>query len=97
MKKGLQLFFGKYLFRQLLRTGYFAVFFAMMFSLPVYAYIDPASTAIVTQIVAGVFISLGVAFGIFRRKIAIFFKNLQVKATQRKIEKQIQKENKKDG
>jgi len=37
------------------------------------AYIDPATTAMLTQIIAGVFITLGVVFGVFRRKIIMFF------------------------
>ena len=42
-------------------------------------YIDPASTALIWQILAGIFISLGVVFGIFWRKITTFFKSLWVK------------------
>jgi len=52
------------------------------------AYIDPATTAMLTQIIAGIFITLGVVFGVFRRKIILFFKNMSVKRTQRKIEKE---------
>ena len=63
----------------------------MCFTIPVFAYIDPATTAMITQVVAGIFISLGVAFGVFRRKIVLFVKNLSIKRTQRKIEKQNRK------
>jgi len=52
------------------------------------AYIDPATTAILTQIIAGVFITLGVVFGVFRRKIMLFFKNQSVNRAKCKIEKQ---------
>ena len=52
------------------------------------AYIDPATTAMLTQIIAGVFITLGVVFGVFRRRIIMFFKNMSVNRTKRKIEKQ---------
>ena len=55
------------------------------------AYIDPATTAMLTQIIAGVFITLGVVFGVFRRKIIIFFKNMSVNREKRKIEKQAAK------
>ena len=58
---------------------------------PVYAYIDPATTAMLTQIFAGIFISAGVLFGIFRRKIIMFFKNIGIKLTKKKIEKQNKK------
>jgi len=55
------------------------------------AYIDPATTAMLTQINAGVFITLGVVFGVFRRKIILFFKNMSVNRTKKKIEKQAAK------
>jgi hypothetical protein len=58
------------------------------------AYIDPATTAMLTQIIAGVFITLGVVFGVFRRKIILFFKNISVNRTKRKIEKQNAKQEK---
>ena len=58
------------------------------------AYIDPATTAMLTQIIAGVFITLGVVFGVFRRKIIFFFKNMSVNRTKRKIEKEAEKQNK---
>ena len=69
-------------------VAYFVFFFGMLFTTNVSAYMDPATTAMLVQIVAGVFITLGVAFGIFRRKVFLFFKNMSIKRTQRKIEKQ---------
>jgi len=51
-------------------------------------YIDPATTAMVTQIIAGIVISVGVAVGLFWRRIVLFFQNLRIKQTQRSIEKQ---------
>lgn len=65
---------------------------ALLFEKSASAYIDPATTAMLTQIFAGIFITLGVVFGIFRRKIIMFFKNLSVKMTKRKIEKQASKQ-----
>ncbi|MCL2424846.1 MAG: hypothetical protein FWD05_00760 [Oscillospiraceae bacterium] len=76
-------------------TMYFLFFFSMLLTTPALAYIDPATTAMLTQIIAGVFITLGVVFGVFRRKIILFFKNMGVKRTQRKIERQAEKQNKK--
>ena len=55
------------------------------------AYVDPATTAMIIQIVAGVCISVGVALGIFRRKIALFFQGLKVKLTKKKIERENKK------
>jgi len=64
----------------------------MFFTVPASAYIDPATTAMLTQIIAGLFITLGVVFGVFRRKIILFFKNASVNRTKRKIEKQVKKQ-----
>ncbi|MCL2819424.1 MAG: hypothetical protein FWD38_01110 [Oscillospiraceae bacterium] len=58
------------------------------------AYIDPATTAMLTQIIAGAFITLGVVFGVFRRKIIMFFKNMNVNRIKRKIEREAEKQNK---
>jgi len=52
------------------------------------AYIDPATTAMLTQIIAGVFITLGVVFGVFRRKIIMFFKNMSINHAKKKIERE---------
>ena len=73
-------------------TVYFTIFICMLFTMPASAYIDPATTAMLTQIIAGVFITLGVVFGVFRRKIIMFFKNASVNRTKRKIEKQAKKQ-----
>jgi len=73
---------------KLICTVYFTFFVIVFLTLPVSAYIDPATTAMLTQIIAGIFITLGVTVGIFRRKIFMFFKNLSVKRTARKIEKE---------
>ena len=78
---------------RIFNLAYFAFFIGMCCAIPAYAYIDPSSTAMITQIVAGILISLGVAFSVFRRKIVLFFKNLSVKRVQRKIEKQNRKTN----
>jgi len=69
----------------------YIVFLLNMYAIPAYAYIDPATTAMITQVVAGIVISTGVALGVFRQKIILFFKNLSVKWTQRKIERQNEK------
>jgi len=74
--------------RKWLATAYFLVGFAMLFTGTALAYIDPATTAMLTQIIAGAVITLGVVAGVFRQKIIMFFKNISVKRTQRKIEKQ---------
>jgi len=54
-----------------------------------FAYIDPTTTAMLTQIIAGIFISLGLALGVFRQKVIMFFRNLKIKIIQKKIEKKL--------
>ena len=71
-------------------VAYFFVFFSMLTSFTASAYIDPATTAMLTQIIAGVFITLGVVFGVFRRKIIMWFKNQSVNRTKKQIEKQVE-------
>ena len=66
---------------------YFTFWFSLYLSVPALAYVDPATTAMITQLVAGLFISAGVLFGVFRRKIVLFFRNISVKRAKRKIEK----------
>ena len=58
----------------------------------IHGYIDPATTAMITQIVAGIVISIGVTCAIFRNRIVLFFRNINIKLTQKKV----QKENRKD-
>ena len=77
--------------RKSLALAYFLFFTVAYCTVPASAYIDPATTAMLTQIIAGVFITLGVVFGVFRRKIFMFFKNISVKRTARKIEKENRK------
>ena len=56
-----------------------------------FAYIDPATTSYIVQIVAGVVISLGVVLGIYWKKISMFFMNQKVKRMKKRIEKQADK------
>jgi len=58
------------------------------------AYIDPTTTAMLTQIIAGIFISLGLALGIFRQKVVMFFRNLKVMVIRKKIEKESKRQGK---
>jgi len=78
--------------KRILVTGYFIVGFSLLLSGTASAYIDPAMTAMLTQIIAGVFITLGVVFGVFRRKIILYFKNMKINRTKRKLEKQSEKQ-----
>ncbi len=53
---------------------YFFNCFFLLFTVPVYAYIDPSAVTYVIQAVAGVLIALGAVLTIFRHKIFAFFK-----------------------
>jgi hypothetical protein len=71
-----------------LRLLYFAGLVSVLLRTSASAYLDPSTTAMITQIAAGALISLGIVVGIFRQKIILFFKNMKVKRIQRKIEKE---------
>jgi len=81
---------------RVLSVAYFLFFFSELFTISASAYIDPATTTMIIQVAAGVFITLGVMLGVFRRKVVLFFKNISVQMTQRKIERQALKQNGKD-
>lgn len=49
-------------------------------------YIDPATTAIIWQVLVGVFVAFSLALGIWWRKISTFFKGLFVKGFSKKGE-----------
>jgi len=75
-------------FRRVMVRLYFFIGFSALLTITASAYIDPATTAMLWQIVAGAIITLGVFLGVFRQRIFMFFKNMSVKRTQRKLEKQ---------
>lgn len=51
------------------------------------AYIDPATTALIWQILAGFFITMGVVLGIWWTKISTFFASVWVKIFGKKKKK----------
>ena len=57
----------------------------------IFAYIDPATTSYIIQIVSGIVISCGVAAGIFRKRIQIFFRNKKLQALEKKLTKEAEK------
>ena len=54
-------------------------FFSLL-SQPVHAYIDPATTSYLIQIISALVITLGVTLGLFFNRIRIFFMNIRIKA-----------------
>lgn len=76
-------------------TGVFAVYFllmTLMLSTSALAYIDPAATSYIVQIVAGVVIACGVAVGVFWKKIRLFFKNKKMARLEKSLSKKAQKD-----
>ena len=74
--------------KRLIGLVYF-VFFGMLLTLrSASAYIDPATTSYIIQIVAGVFIALGATVAIFWRKISFWFKKKKAMRARKKKEKE---------
>jgi hypothetical protein len=81
--------------KKLLRnTGIFISYFMLtmvMLSITAHAYIDPAATSYVIQIIAGVVIACGVAVGVLWKRIKMFFKNLRMKRLEKSLSKKAEK------
>lgn len=67
---------------KLLTFTYFFNCFYALFTVPVYAYIDPSAVTYIIQGVAGVLIALGAVLTIFRHKIAAIFKGKKKQNTE---------------
>lgn len=81
--------------RFLRNTGIFAAYFLLttiMLSSTAHAYIDPAATSYIVQIVAGVAIASGVAVAVFWKKIRMFFRNLKMKRLEKSLTKKAEKQ-----
>jgi len=64
----------------------------LMLSTTAFAYIDPAATSYIVQIVAGVVIAAGVAVGIFWKRIRRFFKNIKLKRLEKSLTRKAEKQ-----
>ena len=60
--------------KNLLKLVYFMICMSFMFCVNTYAYLDPSSATYILQIVAGLFVVGGMAFGIFWHRIKRLFK-----------------------
>lgn len=56
-------------FKSLLKYTYFSIAFALLFMIPVHAYIDPSVMTYAIQVVAGSAIAIGTVVGLYWRKI----------------------------
>lgn len=55
------------------------------------AYLDPAATSYIIQIISGIIIACGVTIGIFWKKIRLFFRNIKTKAQVKQAAKKIER------
>lgn len=78
--------------KNFLKYAYFTTAFSMLFSFPSYAYIDPATTSYLIQIVAGVVIAAGATLGIFWKKIKLAFKRKKMEHLEQSLKKKAEKE-----
>jgi hypothetical protein len=76
-------------------VGVFAAYFLLttiMLSTTAHAYLDPAATSYIIQIVAGVVIACGAFVGIFWKKIRLFFRNRKMKRLEKSLTKKADKQ-----
>lgn len=77
------------------KAGVFTVYFMLttiMLSRTAHAYIDPAATSYIVQIVAGIVIACGVAVGVFWKKIRVFFRNQKLQHLEKSIAKKAKRQ-----
>ena len=65
-------------------------------SIKFFAYIDPATTSYIIQIVSGIVISCGVIVGVFWKRIKLFFKNKKMNSLEKKLTKEAAKKESSD-
>lgn len=70
---------------------YFFLAFSMMFSMTSFAYIDPATTSYLIQIVAGVVIAAGATVGVFWKKIKISLRKKKMEHLEKSLKKKADK------
>lgn len=71
---------------------YFFLAFSMMFSMISFAYIDPATTSYLIQIVAGVVIAAGATVGVFWKKIKINLRKKKMEHLEKSLKKKVDKD-----
>lgn len=73
---------------------YFFFAFSLLFSITSFAYIDPATTSYLIQIVAGVVIAAGATVGIFWKKIKMSFRRKKMERLEKSLKKKADKDEK---
>lgn len=77
--------------KALFKFMYFFSAFSMLFSMTAFAYIDPATTSYLIQIVAGVVIAAGATVGIFWKKIKMSFRKKKMEHLEQSLKKKAEK------
>ena len=74
--------------KKIFSMAYF-LFFGMLLTMrSAHAYIDPATTSYLLQIIAGVFIAAGASVAVFWRKITFYFKKRKALRARKKRERE---------
>lgn len=77
--------------RQTIKVAYFTFWISVFFTRTSYAYIDPATTSYLFQIVAGLFIAFGASIVVFRKKITTWFQQLKLHLEESTIKRKAEK------
>ena len=72
---------------KLSRVIFLCAFVIMMCMYNTMAYLDPAATSYIIQIISGVVIACGVTVGIFWKKIRLFFRKQKMKRLEKRLAK----------
>ena len=72
---------------KLSRLVFLCVFVSLMCMYNTMAYLDPAATSYIIQIISGVVIACGVTVGIFWKKIRLFFRKQKMARLEKKLAK----------
>ena len=73
---------------------YFSFWISVFFTRTAHAYIDPATTSYIFQIVAGVFIACGATIVVFWKKIKIWFQSMKLRFEEAQIKRKADKSHK---
>lgn len=82
----------KKIFKRTMQALFFGTLGTVAFSTASFAYLDPGTTSVIIQAVAGVVIACGVAVGAFWGKISAFFKKKKIERMEKRLEKQAEKQ-----
>ena len=77
--------------KRIIAVSYFSFWISVFFTRTAHAYIDPATTSYIFQIVAGLFIAFGAAIVVFWKKIKIWFQKMWLRIEEAQIKRSADK------